>query len=110
MIRNGAVMVDVRELREAEAKSFDVEGIMVVPLSDFGKRFREIPKNEEVILACRSGNRSLMAAGFLAENGYGKVFNLQDGMMSWDKEGLPIRRSAQEGFFARFIPGMLREA
>ncbi|NTW09877.1 MAG: rhodanese-like domain-containing protein [Chlorobiaceae bacterium] len=110
MIEKGAVLVDVRESREATMKSFDISDMMQIPLSDFGKRYPEIPMNSKVILACRSGHRSMMAAGFLAENGYGHVFNLQDGIMNWERAGLPTKKAAQEGFLSRFMPGFLSEA
>ncbi|NTV59814.1 MAG: rhodanese-like domain-containing protein [Chlorobiaceae bacterium] len=110
MIAKGAVLVDVREVREAAAKSFDISDMMLIPLSDFGKRFGEIPRKGNVILACRSGNRSMMAASFLVDQGYGQVFNLQDGIVSWERAGLPTARGAQDGFLSRFMPGFLRES
>lgn len=105
MIAQGALLVDVRESGEAEAKSFDLPGMMLIPLSDFGKRYQEIPQNHNVILACRSGNRSLMAASFLVEKGYSQVFNLQDGIMNWERAELPVKKPQQEGFFSRIMPG-----
>jgi rhodanese-related sulfurtransferase len=110
MITKGALLVDVRELREASSKSFDVAGVMQIPLGEFEKRYREIPLNRTVILACRSGFRSMMAAGLLIGKGYGKVFNLRDGIMSWERAGLPTKSSSQDGFLSRVMSGILKEA
>jgi len=108
MIGQGALLVDVRESREAEAKSFDVPEKMLIPLSDFGIRYQEIPLNHKVILACRSGNRSLMAASFLLDKGYSEVFNLQDGIMSWERAELPVKTTRQAGLISRIMPGFQR--
>jgi rhodanese-related sulfurtransferase len=110
MLEKGALLVDVREAREISGRSFDVADVMEMPLSDFGKRYQEIPRDRNVILACRSGNRSMMAARFLAENGFSRVFNLEDGIFSWERAGLPTKKAAQAGLIGRFMPGFLREA
>jgi rhodanese-related sulfurtransferase len=63
-ISEGALLVDVREADEVAQLSFDVPEIMHIPLSDFENRYQEIPKDRKVVMVCRSGARSLRAAGF----------------------------------------------
>jgi len=90
-VKNGALLVDVREQDEIEALSYDVPNIMHVPLSEFEDRFTEIPKDKDVVMVCRSGGRSLRAAGFLVNHGYDKVVNMQHGMIRWAEKGFPTK-------------------
>lgn len=91
MIKKGALLVDVREPHEVAKKSFDVANIMLIPLREFKTRFREIPADRQVIIACNSGNRSSMAIRFLMNHGYDKAVNMQNGIALWAKEGLPVK-------------------
>ena len=46
---------------------------------------------EPVVLICRSGNRTREVSAFLAQRvGYAKVYNVNDGIRAWVKEGRPI--------------------
>ncbi|NPA28675.1 MAG: rhodanese-like domain-containing protein [Epsilonproteobacteria bacterium] len=42
-----------------------------------------------VIVICRSGERSAFAADKLTKNGFENVYNLDGGMLAWEKDGLP---------------------
>ncbi|NTW51596.1 MAG: rhodanese-like domain-containing protein [Chlorobiaceae bacterium] len=92
LILNGALLVDVREPNEVARKSFDVPDMLQIPLYELEKRFREIPQNREVIIACHSGNRSMMALHLLERHGFRKAVNLQYGITGWSREGLPIKK------------------
>lgn len=89
VIKKGALLIDVREKNEVEQLAFDVPKIMNIPLSEFEDRFTEIPKNEELVMVCKSGARSLRATYFLMNNGYEHVSNMQYGMTQWVKKGFP---------------------
>ena len=90
MARNGALMVDVREKDEVAELAYDVDGIINIPLSEFKARINELPKDKKLIMACRSGNRSLKAANILLENGYTNVVNMKGGMMMWQSKNLGV--------------------
>jgi rhodanese-related sulfurtransferase len=96
MIQKGALLVDVREEREIAKKSFDIPDIMLIPLRELEQRYKEIPVNRKVIIACHVGNRGLMATRILMNHGYRKVVNMQYGIVSWEKEGLPIKRKPKQ--------------
>lgn len=102
MIRKGALLVDVRETREIDSKAFDVSGqnFMSVPMSRFQSQINEIPTNRKVIVACNSGSRSAMASRMLVNKGYKNVHNLQNGIIRWEREGLPIRKKQSQSPFA----------
>lgn len=80
MAKKGTLIVDVRELREVERMAFDVPNVMVVPLSRFENGISGIPSKQKVIVACNSGNRSVMAARMLMSSGYTQVVNMQSGI------------------------------
>ena len=90
MVRNGALLVDVREDDEVAEIAYDVENIINVPLSELESRITEVPKDKELIIACRSGNRSRMAAKMLDENGYMNLKNLDGGMLAWQEKNLEV--------------------
>jgi rhodanese-related sulfurtransferase len=90
-VKNGALLVDVREKDEVAQLAYDVPNIINIPLSEFEDRFNEIPKDKEVVMVCRSGGRSLRAAGFLVNHDYSNVVNMEHGMMRWATKGFPTK-------------------
>lgn len=63
-----------------------IPGSHLIPLQELGHRMRDVPKDKEIIVYCRVGNRSAAASSFLARNGF-KVKNLEGGIMSWNMAG-----------------------
>ncbi|MGE7775042.1 rhodanese-like domain-containing protein [Chitinophaga caseinilytica] len=78
-------LVDVREPHENA--EFNIGGTLV-PLGDIrAMQVDEIEplKDEEVIVYCRSGNRSGQAAMILETMGFSNVKNLVGGMLKWQE-------------------------
>ena len=92
-VKNSALLVDVREKDEVAELAYAVPNIINIPLSEFEERFNEIPKDKQVVMVCRSGGRSLRAAGFLVNHGYTNVVNMQHGMIRWAEKGFPTKRT-----------------
>lgn len=92
-VKNGAVLIDVREADEVNELAYDVPEIITIPLSEFENRFQEVPTDWDVVVVCKSGGRSLRAAGFLIHHGYNpeKVVNMQHGMIRWAQKGFPTK-------------------
>ena len=69
-----------------------INGAYRVPLSNFDKNATQLDKFKEkpVIVYCRSGNRSIGAAGKLRKKGFNKVYSLTGGILAWQKEKLPL--------------------
>jgi rhodanese-related sulfurtransferase len=85
----GALMVDIREADEWE--EVRIPGAIFKPLSEINDWFEELPRDRTVILQCRSGNRSAMAAAALIrEAGMKTVVNLTGGIIAWHQAGHPI--------------------
>ena len=51
----------------------------------FLKRFKKFNKEDNILLYCRSGRRSLIGAEILVQNGYKKIYDLKGGVISIDK-------------------------
>jgi rhodanese-related sulfurtransferase len=67
----------------AQAYAWDAEkaSFPMRLLTDFVSRVKEVAKPEDVILVmCRSGGRSAIAANLLAQAGFKHVYNIIDGM------------------------------
>ncbi|WP_431211231.1 rhodanese-like domain-containing protein [Puia sp. P3] len=78
-------LVDVREPHEHA--DFNIGGILL-PLGRVQQLDTdeiESLKNDEVIVYCRSGNRSGMASMILESAGFTNVKNLTGGMMAWQE-------------------------
>jgi rhodanese-related sulfurtransferase len=78
------VYIDVRETYEFE--SGHIKGMENVPLSTLKSDYNKIPKDAEVVLICRSGNRSKQAAEILTNLGYHNIVNVDGGIQSWQGE------------------------
>jgi phage shock protein E len=63
-----------------------IPGSYLVPLQELGYRVNELPKNKEIVVYCRVGNRSAYACSYLSRLGY-KVKNLEGGIVSWNMAG-----------------------
>ncbi len=90
-IKNGAVLLDVRELEEIEMLAFDVESQILIPVSELSMKHPELPTDREIIVGCHSGNRSLKMTRFLMDQNFNNVFNMKGGIRDWMEQGLPVR-------------------
>jgi rhodanese-related sulfurtransferase len=84
---NGAVVIDVRQPDEFETGH--VPGALLVPLHEVPARIDELPRDSEVLLICRSGSRSRMAAEFLLAHGVSAV-NVAGGTLAWISSGRAV--------------------
>ncbi len=87
--QNNHVLIDVRT--PGEFKSGHVAKAKNIPLDSISKQMKKIPKDKTVVLMCRSGSRSGMAARQLAGAGYENILNLKGGMMRWQAKGHPLK-------------------
>ncbi len=91
LIKRNYLLIDVREENEFHQFSFDVPRVLHIPLSKLEERMNEIPKDEKVILACLTGERSLRAVQFLNEYGFTNLLNMKKGLSKWAQKGYPIK-------------------
>ncbi|MGG1514791.1 rhodanese-like domain-containing protein [Paenibacillus oryzisoli] len=76
------IIVDVRE--DEEVAQGMIPGAVHIPLGQLPERMNDFPKAEEVILVCRSGNRSGRALAFLEAQGVSGLKNMTGGMLEWE--------------------------
>lgn len=83
-------LIDVREPAELRNDGY-IEGSKNIPLGSLENNLRNIPKDKEVVMYCRSGNRSGVAVAKLTQLGYTNIKNMTGGIMKWKAEGLPVK-------------------
>ncbi len=76
------VLIDVRSDEEISIKSVDDFIQIDFYEDDFYENLLNLNKEENIFLLCRSGRRSGLAAKFLTENGYSKIYNIKGGIIS----------------------------
>jgi rhodanese-related sulfurtransferase/TusA-related sulfurtransferase len=76
------VIIDVRE--SAEYAFNHIPSAISIPLGELEDRINEFNKQEEIIVVCRTGNRSDLAAQKLSDNGFANVINVVPGMIGWN--------------------------
>jgi rhodanese-related sulfurtransferase len=87
LVAEGAQLIDVRADHEWEMGR--IEGATHLPLAELAERVGEIDRDRPVVLYCRGGNRSTMAAEALAAEGF-DARKLSEGIVGWAGEGLPL--------------------
>lgn len=77
-------LLDVREPNEFEFAH--IGGSVLIPLNQIPQRLREIDMEQEIVLICHHGMRSMQAANFLSQVGFRKISNLVGGIDAWSIE------------------------
>jgi rhodanese-related sulfurtransferase len=73
-------LLDVREPTELAVEN--VPGALNIPLGQLRSRLNELPRDREINVICRSGQRAYTATRILLQNGF-KVKNVSGGMLSF---------------------------
>jgi rhodanese-related sulfurtransferase len=85
-----AVLIDVRE--SWEYAQGHAAGAVPLPLSELQARAGAVPRDRDVLLICQVGQRSMLAAWFLRQQGVERVFNVDGGTDAWQAAQLPVER------------------
>ncbi|MFQ6066247.1 MAG: rhodanese-like domain-containing protein [bacterium] len=75
------ILLDVRE--PSEYKMGHIKGAKLLPVGEIEERWHELDPAREVVVYCRSGHRSTIAAEKLVKLGFNKVKNLLGGILDW---------------------------
>lgn len=81
------VLIDVRTPEEFGAGH--IAGAINIPVQQLEQRLSEVPSDKEIVVYCRSGNRSATASQILTREGYDIVYDM-GGIVAWQQAGLPI--------------------
>ncbi|MBI4928415.1 MAG: rhodanese-like domain-containing protein [Anaerolineae bacterium] len=65
-----------------------------ISYDQIGQSLDKLPsdKGAKIVLYCRSGHMSAIAAKTLVDLGYTNIWNLSGGMAAWEQAGLPVDR------------------
>lgn len=82
------VLVNVHTPFEGDLPNTDLS----IPFDEIGQHLDLLPaeKDAKIVLYCRSGRMSQIAAEELVSLGYTNVWNLDGGFIAWEEAGLPI--------------------
>jgi len=87
-----AIMIDVRTPQEYNGRMWHIKNTKLIPLGELMHKIDTLDeyKNEEIVVICHSGSRSMMASQLLVRSGFKDVRNLTGGMMAWHRSGYPV--------------------
>ena len=86
--KEGAFILDVRE--PSEWNESHVAGATLIPLGQLSSRLQEVPRDKEVVVISRSGNRSADGRDILLGAGYPSVTSVAGGMVPSGFAGVHI--------------------
>jgi rhodanese-related sulfurtransferase len=86
--QDGALVLDVRTQEEWDV--LRIPETTLIPLEQLPNRVEELPKNQEIVVICRSGNRSQVGRDILLEAGFKKVTSVNGGVNAWATAGYPV--------------------
>jgi rhodanese-related sulfurtransferase len=89
--KNG-LMLDVRE--QSEYAAGHVLNSKLIPAGKLRERLGELEKfrDRPIVVICRSGQRSAAACAFLGKQGFTQAYNLNGGIIAWQKASLPLEK------------------
>jgi len=83
----GAFILDVRQ--PDEWNTVHIPGSTLIPLDQLASRVNELPRDQEIVVVCRSGNRSAQGRDILLGAGFAQVTSMAGGVTQWQAAGYP---------------------
>lgn len=87
MYQSGTFVLDVRTQEEWD--EYHAPTTTLIPLDQLPNRLNELPKDREIVVVCRSGNRSQQGRDILLAAGYNAT-SMAGGLKEWYAKGYPI--------------------
>ena len=83
--KNNILLLDVRTATEFDGPLSHIAGAVLLPVQELEQRIDELNehKEKEIIVICRSGNRSQTGTHILISHGFNAV-NMLGGMKAWN--------------------------
>ncbi len=88
LYQEGAFVLDVREQEEWD--EYHAPNTTLIPLGELEQRLSELPKDQIIVVVCRSGNRSDEGRDILKNAGFSQVTSMDGGLKTWRDLGYPI--------------------
>jgi len=89
--QKGVFFLDVRT--QAEWDSFHIPKTTLITLDQLAARVNEVPQDREIVVVCRTGNRSQQGRNILVQADYEQVFSMSSGVNAWRAAGYPVEGS-----------------
>ena len=86
----GYIFLDVRTAREYKMGHIPGAAHIERGLLEFNINNQLPDKNAQIVVYCKVGRRGSLAAYTLVRMGYKNVINIEDGWVSWEKDGYPV--------------------
>jgi rhodanese-related sulfurtransferase len=86
--QNGTFVLDVRTQEEWD--DFHAPNSTLIPLDQLASRLNELPRDREIVVVCRSGNRSQQGRDILLNAGFEQVTSMTGGLNEWRASGYPV--------------------
>lgn len=86
--QEGVFVLDVRT--QEEWNEFHAPNTTLIPLDQLPVRISEVPQDREIVVVCRSGNRSQQGRDILLNAGFKQVTSMTGGLNEWRSKGYPI--------------------
>jgi adenylyltransferase/sulfurtransferase len=83
-LRAGALLLDVREPHEVAACA--VAGSRHIPMRRIPESLADLPQDQDILVLCHHGGRSLRVMQFLRANGFARASNVAGGIDAWARE------------------------
>jgi rhodanese-related sulfurtransferase len=84
----GGYLLDVRTQEEWD--EYHIPDTKLIPLDELKNRVDEVPRDQDVVVVCRSGNRSQEGRDILLQAGFTEVTHMNGGVNDWRTSGYPI--------------------
>jgi len=85
--QSNTFVVDVRTQEEWD--EYHAPNTTLIPLDELPNRLSEIPKDKEILVVCRSGNRSQQGRDILLQAGFNAT-SMAGGLKEWYAKGFPV--------------------
>jgi len=82
----GTFVLDVRTPEEWD--EYHAPNTTLIPLDELSARLNELPKDQEIVVVCRSGNRSQQGRDILLNAGFNAT-SMVGGLKEWYAKGYP---------------------
>ena len=86
--QQGAFILDVRS--QDEWNQGHIARSTLIPLDDLQNRLNELPRDQDIVVVCRSGVRSKEGAAILQQAGFTRVSCMTGGLQAWVAAGYPV--------------------
>lgn len=87
MYQDGTFVLDVRT--PEEWNEFHAPNTTLIPLDELASRLDELPKDQPIVVVCRSGNRSQSGRDILLQAGFNAT-SMTGGLNEWRSKGYTV--------------------